>query len=162
MPYPSHRLDLLIVAARPDQPVDVARIHALFERWGLNDQGRSDDLESIIEGGCARVWLDQPGRILLYANQTGGFRVRCPGCSTNLAGPFGVAHRGWKRGGPREVACMACQTTHALEDVVLQPPGAFSSWAIVFSAVNRTTLPPDTLMAIEDAVGEHCVIVRRP
>jgi hypothetical protein len=155
-------LDLLIVAAEPDQSVDVERVEALFRDWRVDQFGRSECPQELIEGGCARVWLDQPGRTLLYANQSGGFRVRCPDCHDNIAQAFGVAHRGWKQGAARTLVCPGCGVTHALEAVVLQPPGAFSGWAIVFSSVGGTALTAQAKRAIEAAVGEHRVILRRP
>jgi hypothetical protein len=162
MPHASHRLDLLIVAAQPSQAVDVARVNDMFRGWEIDERGRSDTLNELVEGGCARVWLDQPGRMLLYANQTGGFRVQCPDCGDNIARTFGLAHRAWKQGAVRSLVCSGCGVTHALESVELNPPGAFSSWAIVFSGVGGNALQVHAKQAIEAAVGEHRVILRRP
>ena len=162
MPHPSHILDLLIVGAQPDQPVDVDGVKVLFEGWKVDDLGRSEMLTALIDGGCARVWLDQPGRLLLYGNQSGGFRVQCPHCKDNLAPAFGRAHRAWKQGAERSLVCPGCDKSHALESVVLNPPGAFSSWAIVFSDVGAPTLQPHARRAITEAIGAHRTILRRP
>jgi hypothetical protein len=162
MPHASHRLDLLIVAAQPSQTVDEARVNDMFRGWEIDERGRSDTLNELIEGGCARVWLDQPGRILLYANQSGGFHVQCPGCGENIARTFGLAHRAWKQGAVRSLVCPGCGVCQALEAVELNPPGAFSSWAIVFSGVGGSTLLPHAKQTIGAVVGEHRVILRRP
>jgi len=162
MPHASHRLDLLVVASQPSQMVDEERVKALFHGWNVNELGQSDHLDQVIEGGCARVWLDRPGRTILYANLSGGFRAQCAGCGHNLAGPFGVAYRAWKLGASRSLVCPGCGSDQPLETVVLKPPGAFSPWAIVFSDVESTTLNVEAQQEIEAAVGDYRVILRRP
>ena len=162
MPHASHRMDLLVVAARPEQMVDLASVRGLVESWGVDDRGRMPNAEAVIPGGCARVWLDVPGRVILYANQSGGFRASCPACGENIAGAFGRAHLAWKRGGDRRLACHACRVDTPLEDVVLQPPGAFSTWAIVFSGVDGTALSRPAEAAIRAVVGDFQVVLRRP
>lgn len=162
MPHASHRLDILIVAARPEQHVDVASVVALFDEWGVDERGRTSNNMAIVEGGCARIWIDQPGRIVLYANQTGGFRAFCPICQANISPAFGAAHMAWKRGGSRQVLCAECSDPIKLEDVCLQPPGTFSSWAIVFSGALGADLTAMAKAGIERAVGEYRVVLRRP
>ena len=162
MPHASHRLDILVVADRPDQMVQVERLQSLLDEWGVDDRGRTTNHMALIDGGCERIWIDQPGRLLLYANQTGGFRAFCPFCHTNISAGFGAAHLAWKRGGNRQVLCAGCGSLIKLEDVCLQPPGSFSSWALVFSGALGADLTDAAKAAVKRAVGEYRVVLRRP
>ena len=109
-----------------------------------------------------RIWFDDPGRTILYANQTGGFRALCPDCGENIAAAFGSAHLAWKRGSPRQVVCPACTHVIPLEDVDLRPPGAFSSWAVVFSGVEAADLTAEAKTALTRAIGDYRMVLRRP
>ena len=162
MPHASHRMDLLVVAARPEQTMDIARVRKLLHSWGVDDRGRLSDASVLIAGGCARIWIDVPGRVTLYANQTGGFRASCHACNENLASTFGRAHLAWKRGGERSLLCPGCGKVIPLEAVNLNPVGAFSSWAIVFSGAGGTELGAVAQETIRGAVGEYQVVLRRP
>ena len=162
MPHASHRMDLLIVPEALDQPLDEAALEALFRRWGVGPNGRSDRTQTIVEGGCRRIWLDKPGRVLLYANQSGGFRVRCPESGDNIAQAFGRAHRDWKAGGSRTVGCPSCDQEHPLEGCVFEPPAAFSAWAIVLSDVGGVQLGTEFDAHVRDTIGPFQLIARRP
>ena len=162
MPHASHRLDILVVAARPDQNVELAGLQSLLDAWDVDERGRTTKGIELIVGGFERVWIDQPGRLLLYANQTGGFRAFCPVCRTNISADFGAAHLAWKRGGSRKVVCAECGHSIKLEDVCLQPPGSFSSWALVFSGALGADLTDAAKVAVKGAVGEYRIILRRP
>ena len=162
MPHASQRLDLLVVAATPEQRVDAPAVRALFDEWCLDEHGRTPNNMTIVEGGCARVWLDEPGRTILYANQSGGFRVFCPFCRANISSAFGVAHLAWKREGLRQFVCSHCTRSVQLEDAELKPPGAFSAWAIVFSDVETADLTVSAKRALRRSIGEYRVVLRRP
>ena len=161
MPHASHRLDLLVVPTDPHQTIDEAQTARLFADWGLDAMGRSGNMERLIEGGCKRVWLDRPGRLWLYGNQLGGFRVACPDTNALISSEFGRAHRAWKAGAARMLAC-TCGADHALEDCVFSPPAAFSTWAIVFADIEGISLTPLVESSIQATIGPYRVVTRRP
>ena len=93
-------------------------------------------------GSFARVRVDDPGRIVLYANQQGGFRVTCPDEGRNVVPAFSAALTAWKRGGPRSMSC-SCGRSHALERLSYEPDAAFGSAALIVANVasTRPSLP---------------------
>jgi hypothetical protein len=161
MPHASHRMDLLVVPRDLEHPLDSGAVEALFVRWGIDNGGRSPQVAELIEGGCQRVWLDRPGRLLLYANQSGGFRVQCPVNGDNISARFGRAYRNWKAGGERRVLC-SCGAEHALEDCVFNPPAAFASWAIVFGGAEGAKLLARATADLSELIGDHRTVLRRP
>ena len=161
MPHASHRLDLLALPSDLNSAPDESAFAALSLRWSLDARGKSGDSAALVEGGCRRVWFDRPGRLMLYANQTGGFRARCPANSAIVSSEFGRAHRAWKAGGPRTMACV-CGAEHALEHVVLQPAGAFAQWAVVFSSAEGLGLTDRAMGDLVELFGPIRTIVRRP
>ena len=161
MPHASHRLDLLALPADLNSTADASAFAALSERWSLDGRGKSSDLTALVEGGCRRVWFDRPGRLMLYANQTGGFRTRCPVTAAIVSSEFGRSHRAWKEGGPRTMACV-CGAVHALEDVILQPAGAFARWAVVFASAQSLALTERAVADLVELFGPIQTIVRRP
>lgn len=109
----------------------------LLDRWQARGLAQSDE---IVEGGYRLARVDDPGRIHLYANQQGGFKVCCPVNGAPLARPFGAALEAWRRGAPRMLACPACGANHPLEEVELQPPGGFARGAVVLADVGGPEL----------------------
>ena len=162
MPHASHRLDLLILPSQLDTAVDVSAVAGLFREWGVDAQGRTADDCTVVLRGCKRIWLDQPGRLILYGNQTGGFRVSCPTNGNNIARAFSVAHRAWKAGQPRSLTCPGCGQCHGLELCDFQPAAAFSNWAVVLGDVGDTSLTPCAMAQVKRALGETQLILRRP
>ncbi len=162
MPHASHRLDLLVLPKTLDQPLNEEAVVRLFRGWGVGQEGRTNQDQDLVDGGCRRVWLDQPGRLMLFGNQSGGFRVRCPETRDNISMVFGQAHRAWKSGAERTLKCPACSRSHALEACVFEPPAAFSTWAIVFSDVRGVELMPGVSAQIEQTLGPFKVVLRRP
>ena len=161
MPHASHRLDLLVLPSDLNSTADELAFAALSDRWHLDARGECRDSAELVEGGCRRVWFDRPGRLMLYANQTGGFRTRCPDTSAVVSSEFGRAHRAWKAGGPRTMTCI-CGAVHALEDVVLQPPGAFARWAVVFSSAEGLALTERAMADLVELFGPVRTVIRRP
>ena len=162
MPHASHRIDLLVLPVDPEQPLPEGPMARLLSEWGVDDRGRVDNPEVLLEGGCRRVWIDRPGRVWLYGNQRGGFRVQCPETGHNIAQEFGAAHRAWKGGGPRSMRCPSCGGVHALERVEFVPPAAFATWALVFSDAGSSTLSAAALAQIDGMLGPTQCIIRRP
>jgi len=161
MPHASHRLDLLVVPTDPHTPLDEAVTARLFDGWGLDHNGRSENLERFVDGGCNRIWMDRPGRLWLYGNQLGGFRVQCPETNVLVSAEFGRAHRAWKAGAQRALAC-PCGSDHPLEACIFSPPAAFATWAIVFADIDGTSLTPLAKSSIQEAIGPYRVLTRRP
>ena len=165
MPYPTHRIDLVVLSVEPEFCIPETALRDLQRTWeaaGLVVGDRAgDDASGLVADGFARLWLDQPARMMLYANQQGGFRVTCPGNGENIAAEFGAALVRWRAGAPRSVRCPACGEVHPLEGCVLAPPGAFASSAIVFSDVGGVTLTRRARADLKAAIGAFVVVVRR-
>lgn len=162
MPLASHRFDLLVLPTLLEQAVDMSAVEGLFERWAVDKRGRSPHAVGLISGGCKRIWIDQPGRLWLYANQMGGFRVSCPATEALISTDFGRAHRAWKQSGPRTLSCSSCGQIHPLEDCLFRPPAAFARWALVFSDAADVALTPKAVEDIATALGPTQVLIRRP
>ena len=165
MPHASHKLELLLVPNLPERSLDLASIGSLFDEWrgrGLVDgDGPGTKLNQILPGGFVRIWIDSPGRVWLYANQQGGFRVQCPACGEHIAGEFNRAFLKWKTGGVRSVVCSHCDVHTDLNDCLHRPEAAFAQWAIVFSDVQSLEIDPEVYDEIEQTLGPMKVIVRR-
>lgn len=165
MPHASHRLDLLRVPADLDAPPDQEAWQRLLAAWRadgrLAGSGSGRDGDGLIQGGFRRLWLDDPGRLTLYANQQGGFRVSCPRGGANLAAEFSAALQRWREGADRGLPCPACGAWHALEAIPLSPPGAFARWAVVFSDVGSLELREDAEQALIAALGPLRPVLRR-
>jgi hypothetical protein len=153
MPHVSHRMDLLLVST------DMERVFTRTEFETFCARLPSEN--AVIQGGFERVWLDQPGRMLLYANQQGGFRVHCPVNNDNIAGLFGRALVAWKAGAARALRCSACGEEHPLETCELRPPGAFGRSAVVFSDVEGIALSAEASEVLADTLGPVHVLLRR-
>lgn len=161
MPHASQRLDLLVLPRSIEQPLPAAAEAQLLERWNVDSRGYSKHIDLLIEGGCARIWVDRPGRIMLYANQTGGFRVRCPQTQAIISSEFGRAHRDWKAGGPRTLPCV-CGQVHPLEACTFNPSAAFATWAIVFAAAGGVALSERAERDLIQCIGPFQAVLRRP
>lgn len=123
-PRPSHRLDVLLVP--PDTAGAVAQVRALYEAWvaegfvlGNRAGPRVDEL---MTGGFRHVRLDEPGTRVLYANQQGGFHVRCAHCSTPMAEVFEPLG---------QTRCPGCGVSSTVEQLDCRPSVAVSHAALV-------------------------------
>lgn len=114
-----------------------------------------------MDGGLKRLWLDLPPGPTLYANQLGGFRVRCPIDGGTVAGTFGAALQAWRSGGPFSMPCPSCDETHSLDTLSMAPPGGFASGAIVFADVGSAALRSGVLPSLEAIVGPTPRVVLR-
>ena len=154
MPHASHRLDLVLLPVDPEAEPDRPAFADFANRW-------SGRLEQAIVGGARGLRLDDPGRVSLYANQQGGFRVRCPRSGENLASAFSAAVERWRSGAPRAMCCPACGEEHALEEITLIPPGGFARFAVVFVDAATLNLEPEPRAELESALGPLREIARR-
>ena len=161
MPRASHRLDVLLVPTDPDRAGDAAAFAAVEAAWRCAGHLTAAGRGALVPGGFARLWFDAPGRVTLFANQQGGFRVTCPTQATNIAVAFSAAVESWRAGGPRALTCPACGARHPLEDATLAPPGAFARYAVVFADARSADPTPEARGALEAALGPLRVIARR-
>jgi hypothetical protein len=155
----------VVVPVEPESLISAAVFHGLQQVWEkaklLRGDGVGDDRSGLISGGFERLRLDLPGRTVLYANQQGGFRVKCAQTGANIAAEFGAALLHWRSGGPRGLECSACGLPHALETCVLAPPGAFGASAIVFSDAGGIELSSRARSDLLSAIGRFHVVLRR-
>ena len=113
-------------------------------------------------GGFARIRIDDPGRVTLYANQQGGFRVRCPECGGNLVPAFQRALTRFRRGGPRRCRCDGCGADLPLEALEFQPPAAFARISLVTMDAGNASLTAEAARWVARALGPWRVVLRRP
>ncbi|MEZ4240849.1 MAG: hypothetical protein R3F59_32770 [Myxococcota bacterium] len=113
----------------------------------------------------ARLRLEDPGRIVLWANRQGGFRVSCPIVGAPVREPWEAALTAWRTGDARPDAvrfrCPACGAEHALTEVGAAPPLAFAPWGLVTADVGGPDLAPGALAAAEAALGPLAAVLRR-
>lgn len=145
----THRLDLLVLPADPDAPVDaLAPVLAAWAAAGFLGAS-SDDPEDLappvvscahassprlryasgprelVAGGVGSIVWMQEAQPRFLANRSGGFRVRCPDTGATLADRLHPAVEAWRRGSPRVLAC-ACGVTHDLADLDYFPAAGFA------------------------------------
>ena len=165
MPHTSHRIDVVVVSVEPELEILETAFDGLRQRWEdgglLTGDDVGDDPNGLIQGGFMRLWLDVPGRVVLYANQQGGFKVVCPRTGRNMARQFQEALMRWRSGGDRSLSCEHCSDCHLLEHCEMAPPGAFGSTAIVFSDAADIRLTERASSDIREAIGAFKVILRR-
>ncbi len=153
----SRRLNLHFVPGDPDSyPIDAA--HALFKelraREVVDDSGGpGSGADWLVAGGFRRVRIDDPGRQVLYANQVGGFHVRCPLTCENVAPSFRAALIAWRSEGPRSLECSACGERHALEALSYAPPAAFGRLCIVVADVETAVPQPLATARVAEVLG---------
>lgn len=160
MARPRRRLDLLWVPDDPDRALDPAAFEALRARWG--SRGWLDGGPDAPAGGFVRLWLDQPERATLYANQVGGFQVRCPAAGASVVPAFIAAVTAWRAGGARALTCPACGATHALEHLDCRPPIAIARGAVVLSDVRDAALSTAAQDELAAVTGPGRTVLRRP
>ncbi len=118
---------------------------------------------ALIPGGFDRVWISYPrGGRGLFANQQGGYRARCPVSRALVTGAFASGVQRWVEGlGPRALPCPACGAEHALENIVLEPPGAFGTFAFILADVSMLQVAPLALAELEERFGPLRSVLRR-
>jgi len=127
-----------------------------------SDGAAGPHAEAWVEGGFARIYVDDPGRETLYANRLGGFRVRCPETGANVVPAFASAMSAWREGGVRRIEpCPACGGGHDLAELELQPPGAFGRWAWVVADVATASLRPEAVAVLHETLGPGAWVRRR-
>ena len=165
MILPTHRLDLHFVPGDPDaypilqaaELLEVLRAREVIDGSGYPLRGA----DWLVPGGFKRLRIDDPGRVVLYSNQIGGFRVACPVAPENVVAAFRAALIAWRSGGPRQLACPACGQEHALEDLEYRPAAAFGRLSIAIADVEDANPTPEASEFIAGALGPVRLVRRR-
>lgn len=146
---PTHRLDIHLV------PVDRtdAALTAVGEVWDtwvargfLESSGQpGPSAGSLVDGGFVRARRDDPGAVVLYANQVGGFQVRCPECQTGLASEFRVKEA---------TECPGCGGRFEVEQLDCRPAVARGRASLVLADVGHFELSevPDGFVVVHRRV----------
>ena len=136
----------------------------LVQRAVIEEDGSAGPAASwLLEGGMARLRVDDPGTVVLYSNQSGGFRVSCPDCRANAVEALSSALGRWRSsGGPRRGTCPACGSEWALESLIFAPPAAFGRLSLVVADAGRGWLEDEASAFLDRQLGSHCVVARRP
>ena len=149
-----HRLDLLLVPVPWQRRPDPAALPALLAAV-------AEDPSCLVIEGQGSVRLDEPGGRVLYSNNMGGVRVRCPDCGAPLARPFAAAVERWKQGeGEPEVAC-GCGSAHTIESLDCRPPVARGQGALVLADAGAAELAPGARDCVSAVVGAFTLVYRR-
>lgn len=154
-PRPSHKLDLVLV---PASAIDEGRLPAGFFGPG----GRpGPDAGELVAGGFRRWRVDRPGRTVLYANQQGGFQVRCPVDGRPLVRELAraLADRG-DLDPSRTIPC-PCGAAHRLDELTFLPDAAFGRTALVLHDAADGRLTDSGLRSVGEILGPLRIIARR-
>jgi hypothetical protein len=129
---PTHRLDIHLV---PLDRGDAAllQVQELWDTWVadgfLEPSGKPGPrAQSLVDGGFVRARRDDPGTVVLYANQVGGFRVQCPTCDAALAREFRAQE---------PTRCPSCGGVFEVEDLVCRPAVARGRASLVLADVGH-------------------------
>lgn len=144
-------------------PGALRRLLGVLEAEGVvgPDRGPGPHHTRWAAAGFARLWVDDPGQIVLFANRQGGFSVHCPATGSVVTAAFSEAWRAHRAGAPSELSCGACGQRHALAQLRGRPPFALGSVALVTSDVGAATLHPEARARVEAVVGPVQVVLRR-
>lgn len=151
MPFARRRLDLLLVPTDPDRLLDPGLAQALEDRGLLSMAGLPR---------CAGIRVDLPGGPMLYGNQAGGVRVRCPVTSEPAASAVSEGVTSWRKGGTPDVDC-PCGRRHALSEMGYEPPAAPGRSALVFVDVDAYLLEAPARTVLDEVLGPTTLIPRR-
>jgi hypothetical protein len=152
---PGHRLDIVLV---PDGEIDETRLPTdVFGPDGAPGAAAG----SLVAGGFRRWRVDRPGRTVLYANQQGGFQVRCPVDGRGLVRELSRAIADRADLDPsRRIAC-GCGATHRLDELTFLPDAAFGRTALVLHDAEDGRLTDSGARSVREALGPLRIILRR-
>jgi hypothetical protein len=165
MPFPSSRLDLALVPAVVERPLPEEAIQALLEAWRsrgiLEGNSAGDGADGLVAGGFEVVRVESSPHVQLWSNNQGGFRATCRSCKENVTGAFSAAVTLWRAGGERQFTCPQCGTLQPLEHALLEPPGAFGTWALVIGGAGDSEITAAAQLEIEEQLGAMRLVWRR-
>lgn len=130
MARPTHRLDIHYVPHELDgRALEAVReLQQTWEERGWLGEGPSP------LGSFRRLRLDDPGQTVLYANQLGGFQVRCPACGAPVAAVFGRLE---------PTTCPRCGTTSSTAQLDCRPPVAVGRASLVLVDAQDANVPEE-------------------
>ena len=165
MPQTKHHLNCCICPQPPERKVSQDQYQHLIQHWErknwLKDGRASSDVDKIVVGGFARLWVDQIDSMLFVANHQGGYRVRCSSCGANIVSAFARQIQLWRRGGERRMQCPSCHAEYPLENCEFRPPAAFCNSALVLSDVGTANITESALYDVQTFLGECQIIYKR-
>ena len=135
MPLVRRRLDCCICIVEQSQQ-EIASLKSIFVAIE-SAQKKEEHLPCRSFFSCS---FDSSDVMRLYANHQGGYRVRCPSCSSNIAPEFSTAVHRWRGGADFSMTCPSCAQTYPLSSALGIPPFAFSRAAIVLHDVEEADL----------------------
>lgn len=164
------RLDVVLVPTAPEVPPE--RGHAFVAELVAAgvlaaDGSPGPAVASGFRGTFARVRVDDPGQVTLWANLVGGFRPACPRTGAPVVEGFTAAVRALRASGDAQTStfrCPACGEVHALDAVTVEPGGvAVGRWALALAQVDDpdTGLAPALAARWTALVGAYRRVVRR-
>lgn len=130
MARPTHRLDIHYVPAPLDERA-LDLVAGLRQSWA--ERGWLDDGPGPL-GRFRRLRVDDPGQVVLYANQVGGFQVRCPACSAPLAREFARLE---------PTTCPRCGTSSTTHELDCRPPVAVGRASLVLVDAQQADVPSE-------------------
>lgn len=149
MPRPSHRLDLCLIVQ-----------HHLSDEV-VADLGGVVASRELLRGGIASHRVERGDGMRFWANQQGGFRVRCPDSGASIVPAFSKALAAWRAGASRELSCAACGATHDLADLDYFPDAGFGCSALVLCDVASLEWLAEDREALEALLGPFTQVARR-
>ncbi|MAA78961.1 MAG: hypothetical protein CL916_06845 [Deltaproteobacteria bacterium] len=156
MPLVRNRLDCCICIEEQTQDA----VCALLDVFGSIQNAHRNEL--VIP--CASFHscsFEQSERPRLYANHQGGYRVRCPFCSHNIASEFSKSVHKWRNGGDFLMTCSTCKERFPLSNAQGSPPFAFSRAAIILHDVELAEVGDCWHARFIEEMGSYQAIFRR-
>ena len=159
---PGHSLDLYLVpnSALETPPLEVCLAALEAEDLVAGRRGGPRAM-GLVSGGFQGVRLDRPGRLTLYANRQGGFRVSCPTTRDNVAPAFQAAPTAWRAGGPTRIACPSCGEVHLFDELVYAPAAAVGWGAVGLLDVETASVLEAGRAQVERVLGPVTIVGSR-
>ena len=167
MPLPRHQLDIIICPAHCEQVLSGQGGRRLLQKWQSHGWIDADGKcvlshkNAMIQGGFARLFLDQPEGMRFYGNHQGGYYVQCPTNSSNIVPSFVTAMKQWRQNQHRSLHCPSCEQSHDLNDLYFRPPAAFAMGALVIQNVDSTEICPTVLNDLQLWLGDFKLVLKR-
>ena len=156
MPLVRHRLDCCICIDEQTQD-SVLALHTLF----VSIQRAHREALVVPCVSFHSCSFEKSEKRRLYANHQGGYRVRCPSCSYNIASEFSTSVHRWRSGGAFSMTCSSCKESFPLSQANGSPPFAFSRAAIVLHDVEQAEVGDFWHESLMQRLGCYQAIFRR-
>jgi hypothetical protein len=157
------RLDLICVPCDTDTVLpdhDWLQVVDLWQRAGFLTEALAPT-EAFVDGGGSGLVVDRPTTRVVYGNQLGGIRVRCPACGEGMARAFAAAVEEARLDGALRARCTACGANHDLEALDARPPFRIGRSALIFQDVQGSRLTEAGQQAVAQWMGPFSVVLRR-